>query len=138
MAKKDCYFYNESTVAYGGFPECCTHPDTPEKPKCSKCNLYISRAVLFAYVVDMSRENKKKLEAKESSVTSTQIVASWCETEPQPIKDYVNNPRYVTAVCRCPVPFTMGIVIDKEKCMSDDGWYHFHCTKCGLRGKVYG
>ena len=87
--------------------------------------------VLTAYDED-------ELELVESSVTSTQIVASWCETEPQPIKDYLNNPRYVTAVCRCPVPFAMGIVIDKEKCVSDDGWYHFHCTKCGLRGKVYG
>jgi len=138
MAKKDCYFYRASTVASGGFPECCIHPDTPDKPKCSKCNLYIDRNGLFPYVVDMSRENKKKLEAQESSVTTSQIVASWYETEPRPIKDYVDSTRYVTAICRCPVPLTMGIVIDKEKCISDDGWYHFRCTKCGLRGKVYG
>lgn len=60
-----------------------------------------------------------------------------CYAEPIDVAEYVNNDDYVCALCKCPVPMNLGIVIDKRKYKRDEsGFYHFHCNKCGLNGYV--
>lgn len=59
-----------------------------------------------------------------------------CETFPQPVKEFLHNPRYTYAFCQCPVPCDKVIVIDKWKTKKINGTYKFHCTKCGLYGEI--
>ena len=63
-------------------------------------------------------------------------VDEW-ETSPQPIYNFIYNHRYVFGDCKCSVPLDEEIVIDTWRTKKINGLYHFHCTKCGLHGKVF-
>lgn len=61
-----------------------------------------------------------------------------CYGEPIDCTPFVNDERYACAICECPVPFNYGILIKKSKYIKDSqGFYHFHCNKCGLDGSIF-
>lgn len=86
---------------------------------------------------DIVIEVKKKTGEILAEYTIPTYDSELCITYPQPYEDYLDNPRYKIAYCKCEVPSTMGIIIDTKFYKKKNNYYRFRCIKYGLDGYLF-